>query len=293
MTGFELGAWRRGLDAAHRPAVAALFQRVREADRRGPGPEDLPGPPAEVLLALAESQPAGIAWRTGTDPAELYVDPMCRGRGLGTLMARTVTESGSAIWAHGTLPAASSVAASLGLRPSRTMLQLRRDLAGAFPVQVPDGVNIRTFVPGQDERQFLDVNARAFAWHPEQGRLDLAGLRESMAQDWFDPAGFFLAVDQRDTVLGFHWTKVHAIDPTPPADRAGPIGEVYVLGVDPRSPVRGLGGPLTAAGLGHLAALGLSTVMLYVESDNDRALRLYRRFGFTDYATDTVFAAVS
>ena len=123
-------------------------------------------------------------------------------------------------------------------------------------------MRLRTFVPGQDEEAFLAVNARAFAWHPEQGRLDLAGLRGEMAQDWFDPAGFFLAVTTGTTapeqVLGFHWTKVHPTDPNPGLpnpgqsdpvqpdpgrdEAAGPIGEIYVLGVDPEAGIRGLGG---------------------------------------------------
>jgi mycothiol synthase len=108
-----------------------------------------------------------------------------------------------------------------------------------------------------------------------------------MAQPWFDPTGFFLAVDERDTVLGFHWTKVHR-------DGPGPMGEVYVLGVDPlavigKLPVRGLGAPLLAAGLAHLAAMDLPAVLLYVEGDNTRALRLYQRLGFKTFSTDVVY----
>ena len=124
--------------------------------------------------------------------------------------------------------------------------------------------------------------------------LDRAGLAAAMAQDWFDADGFFLAVDGSDTTLGFHWTKVHPADPTPsPGGPTGPIGEVYVLGVDPDSPVRRLGGPLTAAGLDYLARRGLTTVMLYVEADNERALALYDRFGFVPYQSDVVYSRLA
>ena len=91
--------------------------------------------------------------------------------------------------------------------------------------------------------------------------------------------------------MGFHWTKIHQRDPSPGSAAArGPIGEVYVLGVDPDAGLRGLGGPLTAAGLDYLAARGLDTVMLYVEGDNDRAIRLYERFGFRTAVTNAVYA---
>lgn len=292
----EIGPWRRGVPPDRQAEVGALLRRVRAADRRGPD-----GPPEgdiAVLPAVVDGQWAGLVWRSGADPAELYVDPAHRGRGYGTALAGAALAGAAlgsgGIWAHGTLPAAEAVAARLGAVPVRRLLQLRRPSSGPLPVVVPDGVVIRTLVVGGDEDAVLAVNARAFAWHPEQGRLDRAALDAEMAQPRFDADGFFLAVDAAGTLLGFHWTVVHAADPTPPPGgdlaHADPIGEVYVLGVDPRSPIRGLGAPLTAAGLNYLAARGMRAVLLYVESDNEPALRLYRRFGFADYATDTVFA---
>ena len=144
---------------------------------------------------------------------------------------------------------------------------------------VPAGVEIRTFRPGLDDDAFLAVNRAAFAWHPEQGRLDRAGLVQEQAQDWFDPAGFFLATDAGGTVVGFHWTKIHP----------GAVGEVYVLGVDPAVTVRGLGSALTRVGLEHLVRQGVQRLILYVEGDNARARALYERFGFGVTRTDVVY----
>lgn len=308
-------SWTGRLD--DRAAVLALAGRALFADGAAPLSGhvlDALGVGTDDYLVLrAQGALTGVAVAHGADPAELVVDPDHRRAGLGRSLLTAALERSGAVWAHGDLPPARALAASFGLVRARELLQLRRPLdlawardqaAAAAP---PPGVTIRTFVPGQDEQQFLAVNARAFDWHPEQGRLDLAGLELEMAQPWFDPAGFFLAVDSDDTVLGFHWTKVHSaevevaalpgIDPlgtAPVPAPPEPLGEVYVLGVDPAglldgAPVRGLGAPLTAVGLQFLAARGLSTVLLYVEGDNVPALRLYRRLGFTTYATDVVY----
>jgi mycothiol synthase len=275
-------------------AVRAIFASVRAVDRRGPTGDGGIGLDASVLLARVGGRPVGIAWLHGADPAELLVHPEFRRRGVGTALAVRVLDMGGRIWAHANLPAAVALAERLSLVPVRELLQLRRSPVGVWPVTTPDGVTIRTFEMGRDEESFLAVNARAFDWHPEQGRLTLHDLRADEREAWFDAAGFFLAVDDADTVLGFHWTKVHAEDPTPEkaADpqQPGPVGEVYVVGVEPRSPVRGLGGPLTAAGLNYLSDRGMGTVMLYVESDNNPALRLYDRFGFQPYQSDVVYS---
>ena len=303
-------SWTRRLgDRA--PEVLALAGRALVADGVAP----LSGHVLDALdvgsddyLVLPDTGAVtGVAVAHDTDPAELVVDPGQRRAGLGRALLTAALDRSGAVWAHGDLEPARALAASFGLMKTRELLQLRRPLDLAWATgqvagaPLPPGVRIRTFVPGQDEQQFLGVNARAFDWHPEQGRLDLAGLQLEMAQPWFDPAGFFLAVDADDTVLGFHWTKVHSPEITVadvPDAGAGPaveaLGEVYVLGVDPAgvlggARVRGLGAPLTAIGLQYLAARGLSTVLLYVEGDNVPALRLYRRLGFTTYSTDVVY----
>ena len=105
-------------------------------------------------------------------------------------------------------------------------------------------------------------------------------LRAKEREDWFDPAGFLLAVDADGELLGFHWTKVHP-DGT---------GEVYVVGVDPDTQGNGLGRSLTVAGLHHLRDTGCRQVMLYVEADNVPATKVYQRLGFERWDTDVQFA---
>jgi mycothiol synthase len=184
------------------------------------------------------------------------------------------------VWAHGEHPAALRLAQRMGLARKRELFQLRRGLADPIPARrLPDGVVLRAFVPGEDEAAVVRVNDRAFGWHPEQSRWDVNELVVREAQPWFDAKGFLLAVAPSDRLLGFHWTKVHPDG----------LGEVYVIAVDPDAQGTGVGGALITAGLGHLRDRGQTEVMLYVEADNDTALRTYQKLGFTRHHTDVEF----
>ena len=132
----------------------------------------------------------------------------------------------------------------------------------------------RPFVPGLDDDAFLEVNNRAFAWHPDQSGWTSQHLQERMQQAWFDPAGFLL--HERDGRLaGFCWTKIH-----PASDAEPELGEIFVIAVDPDFHGLGLGRALTIAGLRSLAARSVAVGMLHVEHDNLAARNLYEDLGF-------------
>lgn len=222
--------------------------------------------------------------------AELAISPEHPGVGHGRQLLEAILDDlgGDArlrVWAHGQATGAAELVRSMGFRRERVLWQMRRSLFAPIPAPVwPAGVAVRTFVPGQDEAAWLEVNARAFADHPDQGSWTLDELLLREQEPWFDPAGFFLA--ERDgQLVGFHWTKTHG------ADEHGhePLGEVYVVGVDPAMQGQGLGPALTAHGLVHLRARGLSQVMLYVDETNTSAIRTYERLGFARWDTDVCF----
>ncbi|GIG71556.1 mycothiol synthase [Phytomonospora endophytica] len=215
--------------------------------------------------------------------SELCVHPAHRARGIGgALVSEVVASAPIQLWAHGDHPSAGALAQRYGLVASRLLYRMRRRLDTIDSPKLPAGLTVRTFEVGRDEQSWLDVNARAFAWHPEQGAMTRRDLDQRIAEPWFDPAGLFLA--ERDgEVVGFHWTKVHQ------GER--PIGEVYVLGVDPSAQGIGLGGVLTDIGLAHLKGLGLDAVLLYVDESNGKAVRLYEKSGFTRWSTDVQYTA--
>ncbi|MFG3286330.1 mycothiol synthase [Streptomyces sp. NPDC048111] len=244
------------------------------------------------LLTVGDAL-AGYAQLEDTDPieapaAELVVHPSFRGHGHGRALGSALlgtTGKRLRVWAHGGHAAARHLAQVLGLTLFRELRQLRRPLSPpdiAEPVW-PEGVTVRTFVPGEDDAAWLAVNAAAFAHHPEQGSLTQRDLDDRKAEPWFDPKGFFLA-EKDGELVGFHWTKVHADER---------LGEVYVVGIRPDAQGGGLGKALTATGLRHLAAEGLPTAMLYVDADNTAALAVYERLGFTTHEADLMYRAES
>ena len=168
-----------------------------------------------------------------------------------------------------------TTATELGFVAYRDLWQLRCDLPNR-----PSGIDTRAFNE-TDMDAFVAVNNRAFHWHPERGGLTADTVLQTMAEPWFDADGFRLLHDD-DRLIGFCWTKIHR-------DADPELGEIYAIAVDPDYHGRGLGKPMTLAGLEWLSARGLRVGMLYVESDNHAANATYAAIGFSPHHTDRAY----
>jgi mycothiol synthase len=300
------------LDPERVRAVLALVEAAADADGTSPvsehvllhlrhgGDED-----ALNVLGYLGSTFVGYAHLDRTDRvagpiAELVVHPDHRrhrvGGALVAALEKLSPDGRLRLWAHGRHTDAEALARSHGYLQERILWQLRRSLLSRLPdTPLPPGIALRPFVVGADEEAWVAVNNRAFATHPDQGGWTLADIRVRETEPWFDPAGFLLAHRSGDgespggELVGFHWTKVHGGKDDGGKHDHAPIGEVYVLGVDPSAQGIGLGPALTVAGLRYLRNRGLAQVMLYVDESNQGALRLYERLGFTRWDVDVQY----
>ena len=186
------------------------------------------------------------------------------------------TDSLIQIWIEDTQIDDDNLLNSIGFSSYRDLWQMRCK----FPPN-GEGIPTRPFICGVDDEAFLEVNSRAFSWHPEQGSLDLSKLNDLFKEEWFDDEGFLL-LEVKNRLAGFCWTKIHH-----QGDLT--VGEIFAIAVDPDFHGRGFGKPLTISGLNYLANVGADLGMLYVEADNKPAIRIYEDIGFTHFSTNRAY----
>ncbi|MGC8463010.1 MAG: mycothiol synthase [Acidimicrobiales bacterium] len=257
--------------------------------------------PVGVTVATASAEEGAVDAVGVAGPAdggglgrviEVAVAPAAEDR-RGTVVTRVVAALGDVVaaapgatgmpvrlWVHDADEVDDDAAARCGFAVDRTLFQLRAPLPGPLRLRsrVRDDLVIRAFRPGVDEDAWVAVNNRSFAGHPEQGAWTRATLLQREGEAWFDPADLLLGeIDGR--LVGSCWTRVH--DEEDP-----PVGEIYVIGVDPDAHGSGIGRTLVLAGLERMERAGLRTAMLYVDAANDGALHLYRSLGFSLAHTD-------
>ncbi|MGX0118495.1 mycothiol synthase [Corynebacterium otitidis] len=287
----ELAAAARGLldsvrDADGVAALSEAFERGLSDPRAG----------HRHVLAREGNELVGLAaLAPGEGPeAELAVAPGARGRGVGQALIERVGELAGApvgFWAHGALPEARQLAEANGFKPVRELLVMElagaalNDQLGTEP-GLPDGYEVLNLpeAAGRFGREqvlsdWLAANNDAFSWHPEQGGWSQADLERAMEPEWFSDKDV-LFLYEGDELAGFHWLKWHGSEPRPGGGPEAQIGEVYVIGLAAAHRGRGLSGGLLRAGLRRLGERGAESVILYVENDNEAAVRSYEHAGF-------------
>ena len=155
----------------------------------------------------------------------------------------------------------------------RRILKLHRSLEEPV-TPVAHNFHIITFDTQLHPKLWLELNNRIFSTHPDQGNWAMADLENRMHEPWFDPHGFFLCVSE-EKIVGFCWTKIHQ-----DLVNKEPIGELYVIGVDPAHSGKGIGKALCTKGLIYLKNKGITQGMLYVDEDNEAGKGLYKTLGF-------------
>ena len=258
------------------------------------------------LLVEKDNQVIGYAHLDQTDlvagpSVELVVDPTHRGQGIRQqLLGAAIKICGEnlRLWVHGEQEAAHNLASSFNFKKIRTVLQMSKSLSDIQQLPAIDKeIKIRSFLPGIDSNEWLELNNKVFKDHPEQGGWQLSDLNHRLSEEWFDEKGFFI-VEKNEKVIGSTWTKVHGehshhYDSEENSHAHPAIGEIYITAVDPAYAGLGIGKALTITALNYLKHQGLTDAMLYVDFDNKAALRLYISLGFNTISSDNLYRSKS
>jgi len=154
-----------------------------------------------------------------------------------------------------------------GFAHSRTFHRMRTGFEGpAEPAVLPDGIAIRTFVPGEDDETLVAAHREAFAGHygylEQPFAHDLENWRRWMKEDDFDASLWFLAHAVEDgAIVGYCTCYAEA-----PGDPSG--GLIDELGVRPAWRRRGIGRALLLHAFGELAKRGIRGAVLSVDTEN-------------------------
>lgn len=282
------------LDRAESAAGVPLVDEAERARLRAlaEGTDDRP-PHWHSVLARRSGEPVGYAGivvaASGSEAtADVAVDRMVQPceptlRVLFDALLEVAAGHGAGrlvVWVRHADPTDVDCAEAAGLTVDRRLVVMRRGLDTPVPpADLPPGVRLRAYRPGEDDDAVVGVLAAAYDGTPEAG-WDHARLAARRTMPWFDPQDLLVAVAPGGEAVGLHWTK----------RRSSRVGEVYNLAVAPRMQGRGLGRALLRAGLRHLAARGCHRVLLWVNEDNRDAIELYTAHGFAEVWQDVAFA---
>ncbi len=289
------------------PAIAELMNEVTLAEVGVPWTtveevrDALTAPGQDPALAsVVMVEPDGrIVGYASLDPAGepvqvhalVFVSPRLWGRGLSAHLVRWAEgrAGGLARSLGAPVPvlvsrfvgndAASRLFDALGYSRVRTFWLMRIDLGDAPPPpRVPEGIEIRAFRPGEDERATYGALAEAFADHWGGGFPTFEAWRHHELDgegSSFDPGLWFVAV-AGDEIVGAVCCRAES-------PRFEAAAEVSELGVRRAWRRRGIALALLLTALAEIRRRGVSAAGLAVDAESPTgATRLYERAGMTE-----------
>lgn len=211
-----------------------------------------------------------------------WIDPEHRRRGLATRLFADATRRARELRvgvAHVSIMednlVAGEVLSRMGFSLVRRFLKLSLDMAEI------SGWDVESAAPGcrhlraGEEAELTRIQNLTFAEHWGYHPNTVEEITYKTRRSDFSPEDVILA-GEGGWAIGFCWVRAAgwggATD-----DREG---QIFMLGVDPAYRGRGIGKRLLLASLAYLKGKGLKAAGLFVDSENELALALYRSIGF-------------
>jgi mycothiol synthase len=254
----------------------------------------------EPFLATLDGEPVGFGhvWAASPQEVRAYarVRPSATGRGVGSALLTEVERRAARLasgrplltvtsWAGD--EQAAPILTRTGFSPLRYFLQMRVELErAARPSPVPDGVQLRGFVPGRDEDAVFAAFRESFADHWGAEAFDEAHWwnenRDNLTAG-FDPSLWLLA-EAESRVVAFAIARE-------PEEEDETIGWVSLIGVVPQWRGQGVGEALLTRTLEAFRKRRRRRVGLDVDAENmSGALRLYRKVGMEPVPAFTIWS---
>jgi mycothiol synthase len=242
-----------------------------------------------VRTAGPTADPLGYAMlqrRSGSRMhGHLAVHPDRRGSGIGSALARLLearalerigeVEDGSVPvtlvgWINGDSQADAAWARSLGYEWTRRFLRMRIDMTDPpSPPEWPDGITVRAFRPGQDERAMYEAQEEAFSDHWGHVTMPFEDWVKRIGRHDFE-ADLWLMALEGDRVVA---TSTNSVIPEN-------LGWISGLGVVRSHRRRGLARAILQQALNDFWRRGQRSVALGVDADSlTGATRLYESAG--------------
>ena len=255
--------------------------------------------PISHILVTHNSKVIGYGHLDQTDlvegpSAEIVVHPQFRNEGIAKLIIKQIetqlANKPLRLWARGNSIEANNFAKSLGYKEIRNIAQLRRSLLTSLKdYEISNKFVLTTYQSEADSKDILYINKSAFKNLPDQAAWTISDLNLRLNESWFEPKGLAILRTTDNQPVGFCWTKVHGHH----SHGHQPIGELYVLAVMSEFQGFGLGKQLTLWGLHQLRGLNLTEAMLYVDSNNAVAKKIYSDLGFEYAGSDTLYKSLT